>query len=53
VDLFDYALLADAWADGLEEADLHSDGLLDLMDIAQFANDWLFCNRDPASECWQ
>jgi hypothetical protein len=53
VDLFDYALLADAWADGLPDADLHSDGLLNLLDIAQFANDWLTCNRDPQSECWQ
>jgi len=40
VDFFDYALLADGWTG-------------DLMDIAQFAIDWLTCNRDPASECWQ
>jgi hypothetical protein len=40
VDFFDYALLADAWAGNLS-------------DIAQFAIDWLTCNRDPASECWQ
>jgi hypothetical protein len=40
VDFLDYAQLADAWAG-------------DLMDIAQFAADWLTCNRDPASECWQ
>ena len=53
VDLFDYALLADAWADGLTDADLNNDGFLDLMDIAQFANDWLGCNREPQSECWQ
>ena len=53
VDLFDYALLVNAWADGLPDADLHNDGFLDLLDIAQFANDWLSCNRDPASECWQ
>jgi hypothetical protein len=40
VDFLDYAQLADAWAG-------------DLMDIAQFAIEWLTCNRDPASECWQ
>jgi hypothetical protein len=53
VDLFDYALLADAWAGNLPDADLNNDGFLDFMDIAQFAIDWLTCNRDPASECWQ
>jgi pectin methylesterase-like acyl-CoA thioesterase len=36
----DYAQLADAWAGNLT-------------DIAQFAADWLTCNREPASECWQ
>jgi glucuronoarabinoxylan endo-1,4-beta-xylanase len=40
VDFFDYALLADVWTGNL-------------VDIAQFAIDWLKCNRDPASECWQ
>lgn len=40
VDFLDYALLADGWAG-------------DLMDIAQFAAEWLTCNRDPSSECWQ
>ncbi|MCJ7729886.1 MAG: hypothetical protein MUO27_08440, partial [Sedimentisphaerales bacterium] len=40
VDFFDYALLADAWAGNLS-------------DIAQFAIDWLSCNREPESECWQ
>jgi hypothetical protein len=53
VDLLDYARLADAWANDLPEADLHNDGFLDLLDIAQFAADWLTCNRDPDSECWQ
>jgi len=40
VDFLDYALLADGWASNL-------------MDIAQFAIEWLTCNRDPSSECWQ
>ncbi len=53
VDLFDFCLLADAWAGNLPDADLYNDGFLDLMDIAQFASDWLSCNREPAGECWQ
>jgi hypothetical protein len=59
VDFRDYALLADAWANGLSYADLNHDGylnhdgLLNYFDIAEFASEWLTCNRDPASECWQ
>jgi pectinesterase len=40
VDFFDYTLLADAWVGNLTE-------------IAQFAMDWLTCNREPVGECWQ
>ena len=40
VNFFDYALIADAWGG-------------DLTEIAQFATDWLKCNREPAGECWQ
>ncbi len=40
VDFLDYALLADGWAGNLT-------------DIAQFAADWLICNREPQSMCWQ
>jgi hypothetical protein len=43
VDLFDYAILADEWGGGSME----------LTDIADFVLDWLSCNRDPQSECWQ
>jgi hypothetical protein len=59
VDFFDYARLADAWANDLSYADLNHDGYLnhdgslDYFDIAQFADEWLNCNRDPQSECWQ
>jgi hypothetical protein len=53
VDLVDYALLADAWAAGLPEADLHNDSVFDYLDIAEFASDWLTCNREPQSDCWQ
>ncbi|MBN1787149.1 MAG: hypothetical protein JW806_01995 [Sedimentisphaerales bacterium] len=43
VDLFDYTILADEW----------EDGILDLNDIAEFALDWLTCNREPSGQCWQ
>jgi hypothetical protein len=43
VDFYDYAIAANAWAHGV----------LDFIDIAQFAMDWLSCNRSPAEECWQ
>ncbi|MGA2678666.1 MAG: DUF1565 domain-containing protein [Sedimentisphaerales bacterium] len=53
VDFLDYALLAEAWGSNPPEVDLNNDGYLNLLDIAQFAIDWLTCNRDPQSECWQ
>ncbi len=59
VDFFDYAILADAWTNNLSYADLNHDGYinhnghLNLTDIAQFTAEWLTCNRDPQSECWQ
>jgi hypothetical protein len=40
VDFFDFALLSNVWAG-------------DWLDMLQFAEDWLTCNRDPAEECWQ
>jgi pectin methylesterase-like acyl-CoA thioesterase len=40
VDFLDYAPLAYVWAGNLSG-------------IAQFAADWLICNREPAGECWQ
>jgi hypothetical protein len=53
VDFLDFAILANAWAGDLPEVDLNGDNVLDLKDIAQFALDWLTCNRAPANECWQ
>jgi hypothetical protein len=53
VDFVDFAILANAWASNSLEADLNGDNVLDLKDIAQFALDWLTCNRNPAGECWQ
>jgi hypothetical protein len=53
VNFFDYADMADAWAGNPPEVDLNDDGHLDSKDLAQFAIDWLTCNREPASECWQ
>ena len=51
VDFLDFARLANAWAGNLPEVDLNGDDVLDLKDIAQFAADWLKCNRSPSSEC--
>jgi hypothetical protein len=34
-------------------ADLNKDCELNLLDLAQFALDWLGCNRIPSGECWQ
>jgi hypothetical protein len=35
------------------EIDLNDDCQLNFQDLAIFVEDWLLCNRDPASECWQ
>ncbi|MCX5632678.1 MAG: hypothetical protein NTW93_03250 [Phycisphaerae bacterium] len=40
VNFFDYAILSNVWAG-------------DWLEILQFAEDWLTCNRNPAEECWQ
>ncbi len=40
VDFFDYFILADEWTG-------------DWFELLDFAEDWLTCNRDPSSECWQ
>jgi hypothetical protein len=53
VDFLDFVRLADAWAGNPPEVDLNGDGKLDLKDLAQFALDWLTCNRNPAEECWK
>jgi hypothetical protein len=43
VNFFDYAILADAWIGDPP----------DFIDLAQLAVDWLICNRNSSSECWQ
>jgi hypothetical protein len=55
VDFLDFVILADAWAINSDPptVDLNGDGVLNLKDLAQFASDWLTCNRAPANECWQ
>jgi hypothetical protein len=40
VDFNDYAILSDVWTG-------------DWLEILQFADDWLICNRGPAGQCWQ
>jgi len=53
VDFLDFVRLADAWAGNPPDVDLNGDNVLDLKDLAQFAADWLTCNRVPAGECWK
>ncbi len=53
VDSFDYALIANAWGTNLPQIDLNDDSQLNYFDIAEFAAEWLDCNRDPLSECWK
>jgi hypothetical protein len=38
---------------GCPQVDLSGDCSLDFADLCQLATDWLVCNREPASECWQ
>ncbi|MCX5633026.1 MAG: hypothetical protein NTW93_05065 [Phycisphaerae bacterium] len=40
VDFYDYAILSDEWTGNW-------------LEILQFADDWLICNRDPTDKCWQ
>jgi pectate lyase len=40
VDFFDFALLSDSWTGNW-------------LNMLQFADDWLTCNRNPADQCWQ
>jgi hypothetical protein len=53
VNLSDFVRMADAWAGNPPSVDLNHDGKLDFKDLAQFAIDWLTCNRNPTEECWQ
>jgi hypothetical protein len=53
VNLSDFVRLARDWAGNPPPVDLNHDGKLDFEDLAQFAIDWLTCNRNPAEECWQ
>ncbi|MFA5292843.1 MAG: pectinesterase family protein [Phycisphaerae bacterium] len=40
VNLFDYIIMANAWAG-------------DWLDMQQLAENWLMCNRNPSGQCWQ
>lgn len=42
VDFFDFVLFGQQWA-----------GTLDFDNLAQFALDWLACNRYPDAQCWK
>lgn len=51
VALADFAVFAAAWEQQLPDADLHPDGVLDMIDIAVFMSEWLDCRRSPCNEC--
>jgi pectate lyase len=53
VDALDYAVFAEAWAMQAQPADINADNNIDLLDLVRLAAEWLTCNRDPSSECWQ
>ncbi|MCE5185943.1 MAG: hypothetical protein LLF76_07440 [Planctomycetaceae bacterium] len=43
IDLFDFALLGGMWLEGQN----------DITDLVQLAAQWLVCNRNPGTACWQ
>jgi pectate lyase len=53
IDFLDHAVLADALANQVPLADISGDDNIDLLDFIQLASDWLKCNRDSSTECWQ
>lgn len=53
VDFKDLALMAQTWGTLPSISDISNDNVLNNKDIRLFAEDWLSCNREPASECWQ
>jgi len=53
VNFLDFIVLADAWASQSPLGDINGDTYVDFLDLAQLATDWLICNRNPATECWQ
>jgi pectate lyase len=38
---------------GCSPADLNGDCHVNLLDLSEFASDWLTCNRVPVEDCWQ
>lgn len=52
-DFLDFAILAGGWTSGLPSPDLNGDNALGWLDVLEFSQDWLVCNRTPASQCWQ
>ncbi|MHC4752398.1 MAG: hypothetical protein ACYTFW_21300, partial [Planctomycetota bacterium] len=53
VHFLDYSVFAEAWAMQAQPADINGDNNIDLLDLVRLAADWLKCNRDPATACWQ
>jgi hypothetical protein len=53
VDFLDYAVFTDAWDSNSIMVDINGDTQIDFYDLAQLVEEWLTCNRDPNSVCWQ
>jgi len=53
VDFRDFAAFVEAWGSLPSISDINNDNKQNFKDLLLFSNDWLSCNRDPASGCWQ
>ncbi len=49
--LKDFEIFAEAWEQNTVPADINNDTYYDILDVVDFAEGWLECNREPASEC--
>ena len=48
----DHISVAETGGTPCPEMDLSGDCALDWLDVKDFAESWLACNRNPAEECW-
>jgi hypothetical protein len=58
VDFLDFAILGNQWLEppGIPSADIAPeppDDFVDILDLTVWATEWLDCNLDPQSACWE
>jgi len=58
VDFLDFAILGSQWlqSPGIPSADIAPeppDDFVDTLDLTVLATEWLDCNLDPQSACWE